>query len=80
MLACKLTNGTLVMNMNETVVSVDESYAVTTTQDAIGPCARSVFKVAKVYKDQGDSFVRYGEPVRLMANSTILNKPLYLHS
>lgn len=53
---------------------------MTTTQDAIGPCARSVFKVQKVYKDQGDNFVRYGEPIRIVANDKILAKPLYLHS
>lgn len=51
MLACKHTNGTLVMNMAESIVSVEESYAVNTTQDSIGPCARSVFTVIKVYGD-----------------------------
>jgi hypothetical protein len=80
MLACKGTNGTLVMNLSESVAAVDESYAVTTTQEPVGPIARSVFTVQKAYKDRGDGFVRYGEPVRIVSNSSIHTKPLYLQS
>jgi len=39
----------------------DESYAVTTTTQNIGACARSVFNIVKANeKESSDSLVRYG--------------------
>ena len=40
-----LTNGWLVCDMSDRVTSNDEAYALTTTDKAIGACARSIFYI-----------------------------------
>ena len=61
MLHNKQTNGYLVFDMSDKITSHDEAYACTTTDKAIGPCARSVLIVTKAEDDGAkDNFVRYG--------------------
>jgi hypothetical protein len=38
----KKTNGFLVFDMGDKIISSDEAYACTTTIKNIGPCARSI--------------------------------------
>jgi hypothetical protein len=47
--------------MSDRITSHDEAYACTTTDKAIGPCARSVLIITKA-EDDGitDNVVRYG--------------------
>lgn len=42
------TNGYLVFDMTDRITSVDEAYAVTTTDKEVGPCARSVISIRSV--------------------------------
>ena len=42
-----LTNGWLVCDMSDRVTSNDEAYAVTTTDKAVGACARSVMYITR---------------------------------
>ena len=45
MLMCKQTNGFMVFDMDDKVVSVDEAYSCTTTTQNIGPVGRSIMYV-----------------------------------
>lgn len=80
MLINKQTNGYLVFDMDDKVVSVDEAYACTTTKQALGPCGRSVLHVQSVDNADSEDQVVYGQPVRFVTNPYIFHKPLYLHS
>ena len=42
-----LTNGWLVCDMSDRITSNDEAYAVTTTEKAIGACARSIVHITR---------------------------------
>ena len=42
-----LTNGWLVFDMSDRVTSNDEAYAVTTTEKAVGACARSIMYITR---------------------------------
>ena len=59
-----LTNGWLVCDMSDRITSNDEAYAVTTTEKAVGACARSIVYVMRGSANQGgpasDTLVRYG--------------------
>ena len=57
----KKTNGFLVFDMGDKIISSDEAYACTTTIKNIGPCARSILKLLKVDTEDNDSIVKYGE-------------------
>ena len=59
MIQSQQTQGWLVTNLNDRIVSNDEAYAVTATNSDIGPVARSVFIIEKA-AECGDSMVRYG--------------------
>ena len=79
-----LTNGWLVCDMSDRITSHDEAYAVTTTEKAVGACARSILHIVRSGNNQGgpasDDMVRYGQEVRLQSNEFICNKPLFLSS
>ena len=79
-----LTNGWLVFDMSDRITSHDEAYAVTTTEKAVGACARSILHIVRSGNNQGgpasDDMVRYGQEIRLQSNDFICNKPLYLSS
>lgn len=60
-----LTNGWLVTDLGDRLTGDEESYAVTTTTQTIGACARSVFNLIKANeKESSDSLVRYGQEIR----------------
>ena len=80
MLMCKKTNGTLVIDLGEKIVSVEEAYACTTTKNAIGPCARSVLSVEPTGDAPADGMIRYGDQVRLVSTPQIFHKKMYLFS
>ena len=61
MMMNKRTNGFMVCDMGDKMVSSDEQYACTTTKKETGPCGRSVMNIEKVNNDEGDDVVHYGE-------------------
>ena len=77
-----LTNGILVVDMSDRVNGCDEAYMVTSTVQKLGAIARSVYSIerANAQAARQDPKVRYGDEVRIMSNSYICNKELYLHS
>ena len=79
MLRNKVTEGAMVCDMSDRIVTHDEAYAVTSV-GKVGPCARSVYVIEPNAQNAGDDIVRYGQEVRIAANPYILNKPLYLNS
>ena len=86
MLKNTLTNGWLVCDMGDRITSCDEAYAVTTTEKAVGACARSIVHINRGSATPApgmpanDDMIRYGCEVRLQTNEFILNKPLWLAS
>ncbi len=70
--------------MSDRITSNDEAYAVTTTEKAVGACARSVIHIVRAQQNQGgpasDDLVRYGQEIKLQSNDHICNKPLFLSS
>jgi hypothetical protein len=83
MLKNSLTSGWLVCDMSDRISSHDEAYAVTTTDKAVGACARSIVHIVRSGNQAGpasDDMIRYGQEVRLQSNEWICNKPLYLSS
>lgn len=67
--------------MSDRITTHDEAYAVTSSTN-VTPCARSVFVLERNEKGGKckDDVVRFGQEVRIAANSHILNKGLYLNS
>ena len=61
MMMNKRTNGFMVMDIGDPIVSPDESYACTTTTKATPPCGRSILYLKKVNEAEGDEVVHYGE-------------------
>ena len=60
-----LTNGWLVCDMSDRITSNDEAYAVTTTEKAVGACARSIVHLMRAQANgqgqpAGDDTIRYG--------------------
>ena len=85
MLKNNLTNGWLVCDMSDRITSNDEAYAVTTTEKAVGACARSIMHLMRAVAPvagapASDDMIRYGAEVRIMSNEHISNKALYLSS
>ena len=82
MMLNKKTNGFLVLDMGDRITSYDEAYGVTTTNNNIAPCARSIFVLSRAEEGDGfsDETLHYGQKVRLLANPWIHHKKLYLHS
>jgi hypothetical protein len=79
------TQGWLVMDIGERVANVQEGYAITSTSAGQnpGPMTRSVFQLNKcdgVDMFQCDQYVRYGQKLRLQANSHLFRKVLQLNS
>ena len=70
--------------MSDRITSNDEAYAVTTTEKAVGACARSIYYITRGGAAKGvpanDNMIRYGQEIRLQSNEFIINKPLYLSS
>lgn len=56
----KKTNGFLVFDTGDKIVSSDEAYACTTTAKDNGPCGRSVAFFQKV-EEEGDDVIKYGQ-------------------
>ena len=75
-----LTEGWLVTDMGDRITTHDEAYAVTTTKQAIGACARSVMQLVKTAADGQDDMIRFGDELRIQSNAFICNKTLYLSS
>jgi hypothetical protein len=80
MMMNKRTNGFMVCDVGDPVISSDEAYACTTTKKVTPPCGRSVMHLKKVDEEEGDEIVHYGEQIRFVTNQHIFHKPLYLHS
>ena len=80
MLMCKQTNGTLVFDIGDKIISNEEAYACTTTDKQVGPCGRSILHISRVGDDDGDDVVKYGQEVRFVTNPYFFHKPLFLHS
>ena len=59
MMMNKKTNGFLVIDIGDKIVSSDEAYACTTTKKETGPCGRSILSIEKVNKEEGDDIVHY---------------------
>lgn len=57
----KNTNGFLVFDLDDKIISSDEAYACTTTTKDIGPCGRSVVFFQKVNEEEGDEIIKYGQ-------------------
>lgn len=76
------TCGVLVCDTSDKVQTHDEAYAVTTTPKAVGACARSIFVIERADDKDGapDNSVYYGQDVRFVTNSQLLNRPMYLSS
>ena len=60
-----LTNGWLVCDMSDRITSYDEAYAVTTTEKAVGACARSIVHLMRAAANgagqpAADDTIRYG--------------------
>ena len=60
-----LTNGWLVCDMSDRITSNDEAYAVTTTEKAVGACARSIVHLMRSQANApgqpaNDDLIRYG--------------------
>jgi len=76
----------LVMDIGDKVTNVEEGYTITSTSAGQnpGPMTRSVFKLVKAEGDDGmfisDQFVRYGQKIRVEANSFLFKKALSLSS
>ena len=73
------------MDIGDKVPNVDESYMITSTSRGQnpGPMTRSVYSLQRV--DQmdmfgSDQYLRYGQKVRLEANSYLFRKRLSLSS
>lgn len=59
----KKTNGFLVVDIGERILSNEEAYVVNTTDSEIGPCGRSVFSIERAPDEDdefSDEFVHYG--------------------
>jgi len=61
MMMNKRTNGQLVFDIGDSIISSDESYAVTTTKKVTPACGRSIVYIKKVKEDEGNEMVHYGE-------------------
>ena len=58
----KQTNGSLVIDTDDKITSVDEAYACTATKENIGPCGRSILYVESVNNPAtAGQHVLYGE-------------------
>ena len=60
-----LTNGWLVCDMSDRITSNDEAYAVTTTDKAVGACARAIVHLMRSQANApgqpaNDDLIRYG--------------------
>ena len=67
-----LTNGWLVCDTGDKITADDEAYAVTTTSQKVGACARTILHLLKANeKEQTDDLVRYGQDIRLKTNPFI---------
>ena len=77
-----LTDGILVCDMSDRVNGCDEAYMVTSTTQKLGAVARSVYSIERANAKSAsmDPKVRYGDEVRIRANTYICGKDLYLHS
>lgn len=83
MMLNKKTEGYLVFDMGDKIITHDEAYANTTSKKANTACARNIFVLAKAEdteEDYEDEIIRYGQKIRIMANKYITGKNLYLHS
>lgn len=61
MMMNKRTNGFMVCDIGDAIISPDEAYACTTTTKSTPPCGRSIMYIMKVKEDEGDEIVHYGE-------------------
>ena len=83
MMLNKKTEGYLVFDMDDKIITHDEAYANTTSKKATTPCARNIFVLSKAEdteEDYDDEVIRYGQKIRIMCNKYITGKNLYLHS
>lgn len=73
------TQGWLVVDIGEKVPNVLEAYSITSTGEGQnpGPMTRSMFQLKRVDQQDifgSDKYVRYGQKVRLAANSHLFRK------
>jgi len=78
----KMSNGYLVIDIGEKIISNEEEYAVTVTPNNIGAITRSIFAIERVSEKDGfeNDLVHYGQPIRFRSNDLLMKKPLYLRS
>lgn len=81
MILNKKTQGFLVYDMGDKIITHDEAYATTTSKKAKAPSARNIFVLSKAEDDEyDDDIIRYGQQIRIQANKFMTGKNLYLHS
>lgn len=83
MILNKKTEGYLVFDMGDKIITHDEAYANTTSKQASAPSARNIFVLNKAEDDPdeySDEIIRYGQKIRIQANKFMTGKNLYLHS
>ena len=73
------------MDIGDKVPNVDESYQLTSTSRGQnpGPMTRSVYNLARVEQADmfgSDQYLRYGQKVRIEANTFLFRKKLSLSS
>jgi len=81
MILNKETEGYLVFDMGDKIVTHDEAYANTTSKKAKTASSRNIFVLTRAEEDEfEDDVIHYGQKVRIQANKYITGKNLFLHS
>lgn len=81
MLLNKKTEGFLVFDLGDKIITHDEAYANTSSKKAKVPSARNIFVLTRAETDDyDDDVIRYGQKIRIQANKYITGKNLFLHS
>eukprot|EP00164_Ancoracysta_twista_P004453 GFYU01006007.1.p1 GENE.GFYU01006007.1~~GFYU01006007.1.p1 ORF type:complete len:406 (-),score=144.66 GFYU01006007.1:561-1778(-) len=73
------TEGVLATDLDDRQKSEEELYAVTTTP-TLNPCARTVFKIARVAGQEETEQLLYGQKFALVTTDHLTKEPAYLHS
>ena len=78
----KKTEGYLVFDMGDKIVTHDEAYANTSSKKANTASARNIFVLTKAEDDDDyeDDIIRFGSKIRIQANRFMTGKNLFLHS
>jgi hypothetical protein len=81
MMLNKKTEGFMVFDMGDKIITHDEAYANTTSKNSKTASARNIFVLERAEDDDhDDKIIRYGQKIRIQANKFMTGKNLYLHS